>query len=244
MNNKKYALITGSTGGIGEAIAMELSKDYNLVLHCNKNLENLEKLKNELNDICDVKVVFGNLSDFNKCKEIVKQLRLENLDIEVLINNAGITKDNLILRMKPEDFKEVLEVNLYSAFYMSKLLVKDMMKRKSGKIINISSISGIRGNIAQTNYSASKAALIGFTKSLAKEMASRNILVNAVAPGFIDTEMTQKLSDTIKDEILKDIPLNRVGKAIEVANLVRFLASENSSYITGEVISVDGGLGI
>lgn len=244
MNNKKYALITGATGGIGEAIAMELSKDYNLVLHCNKNLENLEKLKNKLNDICDVKVVSGNLSDFNKCEEIVKQLRLENLDIEVLINNAGITKDNLILRMKPEDFKEVLEVNLYSAFYMSKLLVKDMMKRKSGKIINISSISGIRGNIAQTNYSASKAALIGFTKSLAKEMASRNILVNAVAPGFIDTEMTQKLSDTIKDEILKDIPLNRVGKAIEVANLVRFLASENSSYITGEVISVDGGLGI
>ena len=146
--------------------------------------------------------------------------------------------------MKEEDFKKVIETNLYSVFYLSKLFARQMMKNKGGRIINISSISGIRGNVGQTNYSASKAGVIGFTKALAKEVASKNVLVNAVAPGFIETEMTEILSDEVKKQILSDIPMKRYGLAKDVANVVSFLAGEDSSYITGQVISVDGGMNI
>ena len=162
--------------------------------------------------------------------------------IDVLINNAGITKDMLLARMKEEDFKQVIDVNLVGTFNMTKNVISYMMKARSGRIINISSVVGIAGNAGQTNYSASKAGIIGFTKSLAKEVASRNILVNAVAPGFIETNMTDVLKQEVKNEIAKNIPLKRMGTPKDVANVVKFLASEDSSYITGQVISVDGGM--
>ena len=162
--------------------------------------------------------------------------------IDVLINNAGITKDMLLARMKEEDFKQVIDVNLVGTFNMTKNVISYMMKARNGRIINISSVVGIAGNAGQTNYSASKAGIIGFTKSLAKEVASRNILVNAVAPGFIETNMTDVLKQEVKDEIAKNIPLKRMGTPQDVANVVKFLASEDSSYITGQVISVDGGM--
>ena len=162
--------------------------------------------------------------------------------IDVLVNNAGITKDMLLARMKEEDFKQVIDVNLVGTFNMTKNVISYMMKARNGRIINISSVVGIAGNAGQTNYSASKAGIIGFTKSLAKEVASRNILVNAVAPGFIETNMTDVLKQEVKNEIAKNIPLKRMGTPQDVANVVKFLASEDSSYITGQVISVDGGM--
>ena len=162
--------------------------------------------------------------------------------VDVLVNNAGITKDMLLARMKEEDFKQVIDTNLVGTFNVTKNVVPYMMKARSGRIINISSVVGISGNAGQTNYSASKAGIIGFTKSLAKEIASRNILVNAVAPGFIETNMTDVLKDDVKQEIAKNIPLKRMGTTQDVANVVKFLASDDSSYITGQVINVDGGM--
>ena len=162
--------------------------------------------------------------------------------MDILINNAGITKDMLLMRMKKEDFEQVIDTNLVGTFNVTKNVVPYMMKARSGRIINISSVVGISGNAGQTNYSASKAGIIGFTKSLAKEIASRNILVNAVAPGFIETNMTDVLKDDVKQEIAKNIPLKRMGTTQDVANVVKFLASDDSSYITGQVINVDGGM--
>ncbi|OLR64208.1 3-oxoacyl-[acyl-carrier-protein] reductase [Peptoniphilus porci] len=242
MENKKYALITGASGGIGSAIARKLARDYNLILHTRSKIDKIEKLKNELDT--EVICISADLSKFKDCEKVFNICREQNLEVEVLVNNAGMTLDNLIFRMKEEEFIKVIETNLYSVFYLSKLFARPMMKRKSGRIINISSISGIRGNAGQTNYSASKAGIIGFTKALAKELAAKNILVNAVAPGFIDTEMTNNLDDAVKEEILRDIPLKRYGKAEDVADLVHFLSKEESSYITGQVISVDGGMNI
>ncbi|MGF0096247.1 3-oxoacyl-[acyl-carrier-protein] reductase [Peptoniphilus sp. SGI.035] len=242
MENKKYALITGASGGIGSAIARALANDYNLILHARSKKDKIDKLKNELNT--EVICVSADLSKLEDCEKVFNLCKEGNLEVEVLVNNAGMTSDNLIFRMKEEEFIKVIETNLYSVFYLSKLFARPMMKRKSGRIINISSISGIRGNVGQTNYSASKAGIIGFTKSLAKELATKNILVNAVAPGFIDTEMTNNLDDAVKEEILRDIPLKRYGKAEDVADLVHFLSSKESSYITGQVISVDGGMNI
>ena len=162
--------------------------------------------------------------------------------IDVLVNNAGITRDGLIMRMKKEDFESVIDTNLTGTFNMTRNIVPFMIKQKNGRIINLSSVVGITGNAGQTNYSASKAGVIGFTKSLAKEVASRNILVNAIAPGFIETDMTKVLSDNVKEAILNQIPLKRMGEAKEVAKLVKFLVSDDSKYITGQVINVDGGM--
>ena len=162
--------------------------------------------------------------------------------IDVLVNNAGITRDGLIMRMKKEDFESVIDTNLTGTFNMTRNVVPFMIKQKNGRIINLSSVVGITGNAGQTNYSASKAGVIGFTKSLAKEVASRNILVNAIAPGFIETDMTKVLSDNVKEAILNQIPLKRMGEAKEVAKLVKFLVSDDSKYITGQVINVDGGM--
>ncbi len=162
--------------------------------------------------------------------------------IDVLVNNAGITKDTLLMKMTKEDFEQVINVNLVGTFNMSKNVIQYMMKQRNGRIINISSVVGISGNAGQTNYAASKAGIIGFTKSLAKEVASRNILVNAVAPGFIETDMTDVLKDEVKDAIGKQIPLKRMGTPEDVANVVSFLASEKSNYITGQVINIDGGM--
>jgi len=171
-------------------------------------------------------------------KEIIEKCER----IDVLVNNAGITKDMLLMRMKKEDFETVIDVNLVGTFNVTKNVISYMMKARIGRIINISSVVGIAGNAGQTNYSASKAGIIGFTKSLAKEVASRNILVNAVAPGFIETKMTDVLKDEVKEEISKTIPLKRMGSPEDVANVVEFLASDKSSYITGQVLHVDGGM--
>ncbi len=240
----KVAFITGGTKGIGKQIALTLAKEgYDIAVNyriANKDLEDT-KTKIEENDVKYL-AVQGDVSNYEDCEKCVKKI-IENYGkIDVLVNNAGITKDSLLLRMKKEDFKEVVDVNLNGTFNVTKNVIPFMMKAHSGRIINISSVVGISGNAGQTNYSASKAGIIGFTKSLAKEVASRNILVNSVAPGFIETNMTDLLKDEIKENIVKQIPLKRIGKVEDVANVVKFLASDDSTYITGQIINVDGGM--
>lgn len=240
----KCALITGATRGIGKQIAITLAKQgYNIALNYRKENEELENTKKEIEKIgVQVLAVKGDVANFEDCENFVKQVIERFGQIDVLVNNAGITKDMLLMRMKKEDFEQVIDTNLVGTFNVTKNVVPYMMKARSGRIINISSVVGISGNAGQTNYSASKAGIIGFTKSLAKEIASRNILVNAVAPGFIETNMTDVLKDDVKQEIAKNIPLKRMGTAQDVANVVKFLASDDSSYITGQVINVDGGM--
>lgn len=241
---EKYALITGATRGIGKQIAITLAKQgYNIALNYRKENEELENTKKEIEEIgVQILAVKGDVANFEDCENFVKQVIERFGQIDVLVNNAGITKDMLLMRMKKEDFEQVIDTNLVGTFNVTKNVVPYMMKARSGRIINISSVVGISGNAGQTNYSASKAGIIGFTKSLAKEIASRNILVNAVAPGFIETNMTDVLKDDIKQEIAKNIPLKRMGTTQDVANVVKFLASDDSSYITGQVINVDGGM--
>ena len=241
---EKVALITGATRGIGKQIALTLAKEkYNIALNYRTENEDLTKTKKEIEET-GVKclAVKGDISNFEECENIVNKTIEEFGKIDVLVNNAGMTKDMLLMRMKKEDFEQVIDVNLVGTFNMTKNVISHMLKAKSGRIINISSVVGISGNAGQTNYSASKAGIIGFTKSLAKEVASRNILVNAVAPGFIQTNMTDVLKEEVKEEIAKNIPLKRIGKPEDVANVVKFLASEDSSYITGQVINIDGGM--
>ena len=240
----KCALITGATRGIGKQIAITLAKQgYNIALNYRKENEELENTKKEIEKIgVQVLAVKGDVANFENCENFVKQVIERFGQIDVLVNNAGITKDMLLMRMKKEDFEQVIDTNLVGTFNVTKNVVPYMMKARSGRIINISSVVGISGNAGQTNYSASKAGIIGFTKSLAKEVASRNILVNAVAPGFIETNMTDVLKDDVKQEIAKNIPLKRMGTTQDVANVVKFLASDDSSYITGQVINVDGGM--
>ena len=240
----KCALITGATRGIGKQIAITLAKQgYNIALNYRKENEELENTKKEIEKIgVQILAVKGDVANFEDCENFVKQVIERFGQIDVLVNNAGITKDMLLMRMKKEDFNQVIDTNLIGTFNVTKNVVPYMMKARSGRIINISSVVGISGNAGQTNYSASKAGIIGFTKSLAKEIASRNILVNAVAPGFIETNMTDVLKDDVKQEIAKNIPLKRMGTAQDVANVVKFLASDDSSYITGQVINVDGGM--
>ena len=240
----KVAMITGATRGIGKQIALTLANEgYNIVLNYRTENDELFQAKNEIESKnVNCLTVQGDVTNFEDCKQMIERAINEFGKIDVLINNAGITKDMLLARMKEEDFKQVIDVNLVGTFNMTKNVISYMMKARNGKIINISSVVGIEGNAGQTNYSASKAGIIGFTKSLAKEVASRNILVNAVAPGFIETNMTDVLKQEVKDEIAKNIPLKRMGTPQDVANVVKFLASEDSSYITGQVISVDGGM--
>ena len=240
----KVAMITGATRGIGKQIALTLANEgYNIVLNYRTKNDELIQAKNEI-ESKNVKclTVQGDVTNFEDCKQMIESAIKEFGKVDVLVNNAGITKDMLLARMKEEDFKQVIDVNLVGTFNMTKNVISYMMKARNGRIINISSVVGIAGNAGQTNYSASKAGIIGFTKSLAKEVASRNILVNAVAPGFIETNMTDVLKQEVKDEIAKNIPLKRMGTPKDVANVVKFLASEDSSYITGQVISVDGGM--
>lgn len=242
--NAKVVLITGATRGIGKQIALELaSQGYNIALNYRKQNEELEALKKEI-ESQNVKclTVYGDVSNYEDVEKFIKEIIKEFGKIDVLVNNAGITKDMLLMRMKKEDFESVIDVNLIGTFNVTKNVIPYMMKARNGKIVNISSVVGISGNAGQTNYSASKAGIIGFTKSLAKEVASRNINVNAIAPGFIKTDMTDVLKEEVKEEISKTIPLKRMGEAKDVANLVKFLVSEESNYITGQVINVDGGM--
>lgn len=246
MENKKLALITGAAGGIGCAIARKLKDDgFDLALHARNLKPELEALKKELEDDgCRVQIVLGDISSFEDCKRMVDEILAENGSVDVLVNNAGMTRDKLVMMMKAEDFTDVIDTNLNGTFYLSKLVSKSMMKKRAGRIINMSSVVGIHGNAGQANYAASKAGIIGLTKSFAKEFASRNILVNAIAPGFIVTPMTDMLSEKVKEEIKADIPLAELGRAEDVAQLVSFLAGDSSRYITGQVICVDGGMSI
>lgn len=240
----KVALVTGATRGIGKQIAITLAKEgYDIALNYRTDNDELKNTINEIEGYC-VKVlpVQGDVSNYDDCERFVKEIIDEFGQIDVLVNNAGITKDMLLMRMKKEDFEQVIDVNLVGTFNVTKNVINYMLKARTGRIINISSVVGVSGNAGQTNYSASKAGIIGFSKSLAKEVASRNINVNCIAPGFIQTDMTAVLKDEVKDEIAKNIPLKRMGEAQDVANVVKFLASSDSSYITGQVIHVDGGM--
>lgn len=240
----KVAFITGATRGIGRQIAITLAKEgFDIAINYRKENEDLietKKLVEAQNAKCFT--VQGDVSSFEDSERMVKDIIEEFNHIDILVNNAGITKDMLLMRMKKEDFESVIDVNLVGTFNITKNVIPYMMKNRSGRIINVSSVVGISGNAGQTNYSASKAGIIGFTKSLAKEVGSRNILVNAVAPGFIETQMTDVLKEEVKEEISKTIPLKRMGTIEDVANVVKFLASKDSSYITGQVINIDGGM--
>lgn len=240
----KVAFVTGATRGIGKQIAITLAENgFNICLNYRKENDELINTKKEIeNNNVKCFTVQGDVSNFDDCKKMTEEIIKEFGKIDVLVNNAGITKDTLLMRMSKEDFESVIDVNLVGTFNVTKNVIPSMMKARSGKIINISSVVGITGNAGQTNYAASKAGIIGFTKSLAKEIGSRNIQVNAVAPGFIETQMTEVLNDTVKEEALKAIPLKRLGSTQDVANLVKFLASDDSAYITGQVINVDGGM--
>ena len=240
----KVALITGATRGIGKAIAIRLANaGFDIALNYRKENDDLTNTKSEIEKAgVDCLPVQGDISSFEDCERIAKEIFDKFGKIDVLVNNAGITKDMLLMRMKPEDFLSVVDVNLIGTFNMTRNVVPYMVKARSGKIVNISSVVGIEGNAGQTNYAASKAGIIGFTKSLARELGSRNILVNAVAPGFIETDMTAILSDSVRYEIAKKISLRRMGSAEDVAGVVEFLCGEASSYVTGTVIPVTGGL--
>lgn len=244
MNENKVALITGGTRGIGKEIAIELAENgFDIALNYRSEKDAQSNVKEEIEKLgvrCEL--VKADVSNFEQCEEMVKETIEKFGRIDVLVNNAGITKDGLIMRMKKEDFESVIDVNLTGTFNVTRNVIPYMIKQRSGRVISLSSVVGVAGNAGQTNYSASKAGIIGFTKSLAKEVASRNILVNAVAPGFIDTDMTKVLSDSVKEGIHAQIPLRRMGTPREVAKVVKFLSSEDSSYITGQVINIDGGM--
>ena len=240
----KNVIVTGGSRGIGRAICIKLAKEgYNVIFNYSKNNTEAEKTIKE----CEkynvvVKGYKADIIDSDECQELVRKAIDEFGSIDVLVNNAGITRDSLIMRMKDEDFNDVLRVNLSGTFYMIKAVSKYMIKNRSGSIINMSSIVGLTGNAGQINYSASKAGIVGLTKSAAKELASKKIRVNAIAPGMIDTDMTRVLSEDIRNKIIDSIPLKEIGKPEDIANAVAFLASDMSRYITGQILSVDGGM--
>lgn len=241
---KKIALVTGGSRGIGKAIALDLSQNgFDIALNYRSSDEEAKNVKAELErNGSKVLLLKGDVGDFNEVERMVKETIEEFEQIDVLVNNAGITKDNLIMRMKEEDFDAVINTNLKSVFNFSKVVSKFMLKKKSGKIINISSVVGISGNAGQANYAAAKAGVIGLTKTLAKELGRKNINVNAIAPGFIETDMTESLSEDLKNYVKDNIPLGRLGKTEEVSRVVTFLSGDGGNYITGQVITVDGGM--
>jgi 3-oxoacyl-[acyl-carrier protein] reductase len=242
----QVALVTGASRGIGRSIAVKLaSNGADIVVNYSGN----EEAANETVALCKEKGVRAiaiktDVSNYNKCEEMFNEIMSEFGRIDILVNNAGITKDKLLIGMSEEDFSSVIDINLKGTFNCMKLVSKIMIKQKYGRIINLSSVVGIRGNAGQVNYSASKAGVIGMTKSVAKELASRNITVNAVAPGMIDTDMTNVLSDKVKEAMIKDIPAKRVGNTEDVANAVAFFATKEASYVTGQVLCVDGGMAV
>ena len=244
MLKDKNVIITGATRGIGREIALTLAKNgANIAINYRNFNSELEALINEIKSFgVDVLAIKCDVSVSDDVDNFVKEVKSHFKIIDVLVNNAGITKDGLILRMKEEDFDDVLDVNLKGTFNTTKFVSSIMVRQKCGKIINISSVVGISGNSGQCNYAASKAGVIGFSKSVARELSSRNINVNVIAPGYINTDMTKNLPDKIKEEVIKSIPMKRIGEPKEVANLVLFLSSNLSDYITGQVIRVDGGI--
>ena len=242
----KIVLVTGAGRGIGASIAKRFaSEGAEVIVNYSGNDDAAQKTVDEITATGGQAQKYKcSVNDSESVKVMIDEIIKEFGRIDILVNNAGITKDGLMLRMTDEDFDRVIDVNLKGTFNCTKYVSKYMLKQKSGKIINISSVVGLSGNAGQVNYSASKAGIIGITKSAAKELSSRGITVNAVAPGYVDTDMTKVLSDNIRNEILKNIPLQRMGNVEDISNCVAFLASEDASYITGQVISVDGGMHI
>lgn len=241
---KQTAIVTGGSRGIGRAVAVRLAKDgMNLVINYRGNsaaAEETERMCRELG--AEVLLVQGDVSRAEDCEKLTAQAKEAFGRVDVLVNNAGITRDGLLARMTEEDFRAVLDVNLVGPWNMMKAVNRIMMKQRYGRIVNLSSVTGLMGNMGQTNYAAAKAGILGMTKSYAREVASRGITVNAVAPGFIDTDMTEAMPEGAKDKIITGIPMGRTGKPEDVAEAVAFLASESAGYITGEVLRVDGGM--
>lgn len=239
----KNAIVTGSAQGIGKSIALALAKAGANIVVSDVNMEEAEKTAKEIEALGRKALsVKCNVADAAEVSELVKKTQETFPTLDILVNNAGVTRDNLMMRMEEKDWDLVLDINLKGAFLLTKAVTRIMMKQRYGRIVNMSSVIGVMGNAGQSNYAASKGGLIAFTKSTAKEFASRNITCNAIAPGFIETAMTAKLTDEVKANYAKSIPLGRMGSVEDVANAVLFLVSEQASYITGQVLHVDGGL--
>jgi 3-oxoacyl-[acyl-carrier protein] reductase len=240
----KTAIITGASRGIGRGIAVEFAKQgANIAFTYSSSVDAATALEKELTDLgVKAKGYQSNAANFDAAQELAKEVHTEFGSIDVLINNAGITKDNLLMRISEDDFDKVIEVNLKSVFNLTKAVIRPMMKQRKGSIINMSSVVGLKGNAGQANYAASKSGIIGFSKSVALELGSRNIRSNVVAPGFIETEMTAKLDEKVVEGWRNEIPLKRGGTPEDIANACVFLASDMSAYITGQTLSVDGGM--
>ncbi len=244
MSDKKVVLITGSSRGLGKAMALEFGRlGYKVAVHYARSEGPAQDVATDIRNAGGEASVFAaDVSSADVCTELVKSVIAEMGSLDVLVNNAGITKDTLALRMKENDWTSVLDTNLSSAFYLSKTALRGMLKNNWGRIINISSVVGIMGNVGQANYVAAKAGLIGLTKALAKEYAGKGVTVNAIAPGFIESDMTASLTDELKAAYIAQIPVGRLGQASEVAKVVAFLASTDASYVNGQTLAVDGGM--
>ena len=240
----KVAVVTGASGGIGREIALAFGKaGASVAVHYNGNEAKAAAVKAEIEEAGGKAEIFRcNVADFDACSDFIKSVVKTFGKIDILVNNAGITRDGLVMGMSEEDFDAVIDTNLKGSFNCIRFASRQMMRKKYGRIINITSVSGVAGNAGQANYSASKAGRIGLTKSVAKELASRNITANAIAPGFVKTEMTDVLSDEVKEAAMKQIPLGRFAEPEDIANAAVFLASDMASYITGQVLLVDGGM--
>ena len=240
----KVAFVTGASRGIGRAIAVRLAQDgAKVALNFASNISKAETVKSEIESFGgEAMLVQGDVADFETVTALIKQVVDTWGRLDILINNAGITRDNLLLKMSVDDFDRVISTNLKGVFNCTKAVTKLMMKQRGGRIVNMSSVVALKGNISQTNYAAAKAGIIGFTKSAARELASRGVTVNAVAPGLINTDMTAALSEKVKEVMLQEIPAGRMGTPDDVANAVAFLVSDQAAYITGQVLSVDGGM--
>lgn len=239
----KTAVITGATKGLGKQIALELAKDgFEIVINYRTENDSLAQIVEEINKTTKAYTFKADISNFDEAKALIDFATSETGKIDLLVNNAGITNDKLLVRMSEEDFSKVIDINLKGTFNCIRHASRLMMKQKFGRIVNISSVIGLIGNVGQANYAASKAGVIGLTKSAAREMAPYSVTVNAIAPGFIKSDMTDKLTDEIKDNIKSSIPMRKIGEPKDVANLVKFLANDETGYITGQVINVDGGM--
>lgn len=240
----KVAVVTGASRGIGRAVALKLSREgATVVINYNGSADKAEEVKCEIEkNGGKAEVMQCNVSDFQACEGFIKEVIAKFGSLDILVNNAGITRDGLLMKMSEDDFDAVLDTNLKGTFHCIRFASRQMMKQRSGRIINLSSVSGVLGNAGQANYSASKAGVIGLTKAAARELSSRGITVNAIAPGFINTDMTQCLPDKVKEESVKQIPLGRFGEPEDIAEAAAFLASEKAGYITGQVLCVDGGM--
>ena len=239
----KVALITGASRGIGKSISMILAQNGAHAICVSRNIDDVQSVANKITDQKFIATAEScDISDSNNITDLVKKIVDEHGRIDILINNAGVTRDNLLMRMSEDDWNEVINVNLKAAFTAIKAASRTMIKQRSGRIINISSVVGLMGNAGQANYAASKAGLIGMTKSIARELSSRGITANCIAPGYVETDMTNKLTDEIKSSLNDQIPLGRIGSVQDIAYAVAFLASDEAGYITGQTIAVDGGM--